>query len=58
LRREFGTGRREFGRIDVLANIAGMAHFNWIADITEDEWHLNTRDKVDLVFFMTRRRAN
>jgi NAD(P)-dependent dehydrogenase (short-subunit alcohol dehydrogenase family) len=44
----------EFGRVDVLFNNAGMAHFNWIDDITEDEWHLNTRDEVDLVFFMTK----
>jgi NAD(P)-dependent dehydrogenase (short-subunit alcohol dehydrogenase family) len=42
------------GRIDVLFNNAAMAHFNWIEDITEDEWHLNTRDEVDLVFFMTK----
>lgn len=43
----------EYGRIDVLFNNAAMAHFNWIEDITEDEWHLNTRNEVDLVFFMT-----
>ncbi|KQQ82531.1 oxidoreductase [Xanthomonas sp. Leaf131] len=43
----------EYGRIDVLFNNAAMAHFNWIEDITEDEWRLNTRNEVDLVFFMT-----
>jgi len=42
-----------YGRIDVLFNNAAMAHFNWIEDITEDEWRLNTRNEVDLVFFMT-----
>ncbi len=44
----------EFGRIDVLFNNAAMAHFNWIEDITEDEWRQNTRDEVDIVFFMTK----
>jgi len=45
---------REHGRIDVLFNNAAMAHFNWIENITEDEWHLNTRNEVDLVFFLTK----
>jgi NAD(P)-dependent dehydrogenase (short-subunit alcohol dehydrogenase family) len=44
---------REYGRMDVLFNNAAMAHFNWIEDITEDEWRLNTREEVDLVFFLT-----
>ncbi|CAN5416797.1 3-oxoacyl-[acyl-carrier-protein] reductase [soil metagenome] len=43
----------EYGRIDVLFNNAALAHFNWIEDVTEDEWHRNTRDEVDLVFFLT-----
>ena len=43
----------EYRRIDVLFNNAAMAHFNWIEDITEDEWRLNTREEVDLVFFLT-----
>jgi NAD(P)-dependent dehydrogenase (short-subunit alcohol dehydrogenase family) len=43
-----------YGRIDVLYNNAAMAHFNWIEDITEDEWHLNRRTEVDLVFFLTK----
>jgi len=45
---------RVHGRIDVLFNNAAMAHFNWIEDITEDEWRLNTREEVDLVFFLTK----
>jgi NAD(P)-dependent dehydrogenase (short-subunit alcohol dehydrogenase family) len=45
---------REHGRIDVLFNNAAMTHFNWIEDITEEEWHLNTREEVDLVFFLTK----
>jgi NAD(P)-dependent dehydrogenase (short-subunit alcohol dehydrogenase family) len=49
---EFAIGQH--GRIDVLYNNAAMAHFNWIEDITEDEWRLNSRDEVDLVFFLTK----
>lgn len=45
---------RERGRIDVLFNNAARAHFNWIEDITEEEWRLNTRDELDLVFFLTK----
>lgn len=45
---------KEYGRIDVLFNNAAMAHFNWIEDISEDEWYLNTREEVDLVFFLTK----
>lgn len=45
---------REHGRIDVLFNNAAKAHFNWIEDITEDDWRQNTRDEVDLFFFLTK----
>lgn len=48
---DFAVG--EHGRIDVLFNNAATAHFNWIEDITEEEWHQNTREEVDLVFFLT-----
>jgi len=44
----------EYGRIDILFNNAAMAHFNWIEDITKEEWRLNTREEVDLVFFLTK----
>lgn len=44
---------REYGRIDVLFNNAAMAYFNWIEDISAEEWHQNTRTEVDLVFFLT-----
>jgi NAD(P)-dependent dehydrogenase (short-subunit alcohol dehydrogenase family) len=43
-----------FGRIDVLFNNAAMAYFNWIEDITDDEWDHDRREEVDLVFFLTR----
>lgn len=41
-------------RLDVLYNNAALAHFNWIEDITEEDWRANTRDEVDLVFFLTK----
>jgi NAD(P)-dependent dehydrogenase (short-subunit alcohol dehydrogenase family) len=43
-----------FGRIDVLFNNAAMASFNWLEDITDEEWDKNRRDEVDLVFYLTR----
>jgi NAD(P)-dependent dehydrogenase (short-subunit alcohol dehydrogenase family) len=45
---------RKFGRIDVLFNNAAMAYFNWLEDITDEEWDRNRRDEVDLVFYLTR----
>jgi NAD(P)-dependent dehydrogenase (short-subunit alcohol dehydrogenase family) len=45
---------RTFGRIDVLFNNAAMAYFNWLEDITDDEWNCDLREEVDLVFFLTR----
>lgn len=43
-----------FGRIDVLFNNAAMAYFNWIEDITDEEWQRDIREEVDLVFYLTR----
>jgi NAD(P)-dependent dehydrogenase (short-subunit alcohol dehydrogenase family) len=43
-----------YGRIDVLFNNAAMARFNWLEDITDEEWDRNRREEVDLVFFLTR----
>jgi NAD(P)-dependent dehydrogenase (short-subunit alcohol dehydrogenase family) len=31
-----------------------MAYFNWLEDITDEEWDRNRREEVDLVFFLTR----
>src|SRR5712672_1875914 len=45
---------REYGQIDVLFNNAAMAYFNWLEDITDEEWNLDLREEVDLVFFLTR----
>ena len=49
---DFAVGT--FGRIDVLFNNAAMAYFNWLEDITDEEWHRDLREEVDLVFFLTR----
>ena len=46
-----------FGRIDVLFNNAAMAYFNWIEDITDEEWDRNRREEVDLVFYLPVRRG-
>src|SRR5271156_3645169 len=45
---------RTYGRIDVLFNNAAMAYFNWLEDITDEEWNRDLRDEVDLVFYLTR----
>jgi len=45
---------RTFGWIDVLFNNAAMAHFNWLEDISDEEWDRNRREEVDLVFYLTR----
>jgi NAD(P)-dependent dehydrogenase (short-subunit alcohol dehydrogenase family) len=43
-----------YGRIDVLFNNAAMTYFNWLEDITNEEWDLNRRNEVDLVFYLTK----
>ena len=45
---------RAFGRIDVLFNLAAASYFNWLEDITDEEWDRARRDEVDLVFYLTR----
>jgi len=44
----------EFGRIDVLFNLAATSYFTWLEDITDQEWDRARRDEVDLVFYLTR----
>jgi NAD(P)-dependent dehydrogenase (short-subunit alcohol dehydrogenase family) len=43
-----------FGRIDVLFNLAAASYFNWLEDITDDEWDRARRGEVDLFFYLTR----
>jgi NAD(P)-dependent dehydrogenase (short-subunit alcohol dehydrogenase family) len=45
---------RTYGRIDVLFNNAAMAYFNWLEDITDEEWNRDMREEINLVFFLTR----
>ena len=44
----------EFGRIDVLFNLAARSHFHRLEDFTDEEWAAAQRDEVDLVFYLTR----
>ena len=44
----------EFGRIDVLYNLAARSHFHWLEDFTDEDWDGARCDEVDLVFFLTR----
>ena len=43
-----------YGRVDVLFNLAAMSYFNWLEDITDEEWDRARRNEVDLVFYLTR----
>src|SRR6201992_3351238 len=43
-----------YGQIDVLFNLAGAQYFNWLEDITDEEWDRARRDEVDLIFYLTR----
>jgi NAD(P)-dependent dehydrogenase (short-subunit alcohol dehydrogenase family) len=45
---------RTYGKIDVLFNNAAMAYFNWLEDITDEEWKRDLREEIDLVFYLTR----
>jgi NAD(P)-dependent dehydrogenase (short-subunit alcohol dehydrogenase family) len=45
---------RTYRRIDVHFNNATMAYFNWIEDISDEEWDRSRRSEVDLVFYLTR----
>jgi NAD(P)-dependent dehydrogenase (short-subunit alcohol dehydrogenase family) len=43
-----------YGRVDVLFNLAGRQYFNWLEDITDEEWDHARGDEVDLIFYLTR----
>jgi NAD(P)-dependent dehydrogenase (short-subunit alcohol dehydrogenase family) len=45
---------KEYGRIDVLFNLAARSHFHRIEDFGDEEWSAAQRDEVDLVFYLTR----
>lgn len=37
---------REYERIDALFNNAAMAYFNWLEDITNEEWDRDRRERL------------
>ncbi len=43
-----------FGRVDVVANVAGAIVRGDATETSDDEWHLMMRTNVDSVFFMSR----
>jgi NAD(P)-dependent dehydrogenase (short-subunit alcohol dehydrogenase family) len=44
----------EFGRIDVLYNLAARSHLHWFEGFTDEEWDAARKDEVDMVFYLTR----
>jgi NAD(P)-dependent dehydrogenase (short-subunit alcohol dehydrogenase family) len=44
----------EFGRIDVLFNLAARSHFHRLEDFTDEEWAAAQHDEINLVFYLTR----
>jgi NAD(P)-dependent dehydrogenase (short-subunit alcohol dehydrogenase family) len=44
----------EFGRIDVLFNLAGRSHFGRLESVSDEDWDAARRDEVDLIFYLTR----
>ena len=48
------TAVYQFGRIDVLFNLAAKSHFSPIQTFSDEEWDAARRDEVDLVFYLTR----
>jgi NAD(P)-dependent dehydrogenase (short-subunit alcohol dehydrogenase family) len=44
----------EFGRIDVLYNLAARERFHPLEGFTDEDWDAARKDEVDLVFYLTR----
>jgi NAD(P)-dependent dehydrogenase (short-subunit alcohol dehydrogenase family) len=44
---------RDFGRLDVLVNNAGVGIFRKVGDMTVDEWDTVLRTNLDSLFYMT-----
>ena len=47
-------GVSEFGRIDVLYNLAARSHFHRLEDFSDEEWAAAQQEEVNLVFYLTR----
>jgi NAD(P)-dependent dehydrogenase (short-subunit alcohol dehydrogenase family) len=44
----------EFGKVDVLFNLAARSHFSRLEDFTDEEWAAAQKDEINLVFYLTR----
>src|ERR1700678_966331 len=44
----------EFGKVDVLFNLAARSHFHTLEEFTDEEWRAAQVDEIDLVFYLTR----
>jgi len=44
----------EYGRVDVLFNLAGRSHFGRLESVTDEDWGAAREDEVDLIFYPTR----
>jgi NAD(P)-dependent dehydrogenase (short-subunit alcohol dehydrogenase family) len=44
----------EFGKIDVLYNLAARSHFHRLEDFSDEEWAAAQQEEVNLVFYLTR----
>ena len=44
----------EFGRVDVLFNLAGRSRFGLLENVSDEDWDAARRDEVDLMFYLTR----
>jgi NAD(P)-dependent dehydrogenase (short-subunit alcohol dehydrogenase family) len=44
----------EFGKVDVLFNLAARSHFSRLEDFTDEEWAAAQQDEINLVFYLTR----
>ena len=45
---------KRFGKIDILYNNAAMAYFNWLEDMSEEEWKKTLNEEINLVFLLTK----
>jgi 2,3-dihydro-2,3-dihydroxybenzoate dehydrogenase len=52
--RAVATTVDRFGRLDVVANVAGTITRGEVTETTDDEWYRNFRVNVDAVFFVSR----
>jgi NAD(P)-dependent dehydrogenase (short-subunit alcohol dehydrogenase family) len=43
-----------YDRVDVVFNLAAISYFNWLEEITDEEWDRARWGEVDLVFYLTR----